>query len=231
MTVYATTSNTIYLSRFQQLLLSLSPDSVADIGGPVSDFAAQVRASVPVTCVVSLGAAEPHPLSGTFPVVNGSEDLFPLEDDSVDLALVMHVAHRCLDWPSVLTQSLRIARRGVLVIEDHYDPGLPSQVLANHLDGWSKAIDRRVGVTTFEAPSGARLARSLVLRTDLAVTLGTWLDVSYRNREDVDAETEAKLAGPGVTPSDSGELQVILGAMDRIGLTRPGAVWMQVLKR
>ncbi len=225
------TPDDLYRAQFRDLILSLAPTSIVDIGCGSGRLLGSLCDAVPVRIGVEPAAAAREIAAGVASAVHDAPaEALPLSDNAVDLAVMTFVPHHCRDWPQALSEAMRVATRGVLVLDQWFDPSLPSQVLARHYDGWKKAIDRRGGMIHFDTFSAAGLAKPLLGRTDVSLSLGSWLHLVTLDPAVVRAEAAAHLAKPSATEDDEGELQIMLTAMDRIGMTDDGAVWMQALK-
>jgi SAM-dependent methyltransferase len=221
-----------YRAEFRAAILSLAPGSIADIGCGAGALLGSLKDEVPVRIGIEPAAAAralatPHATA----VHDAPAEALPLGDGAVDLAVMTFVPHHCRSWDQALSEALRIAKRGVLVLDQWFDPSLPSQVLARHYDSWKKTIDRRGGMVHHDTFSAAALAKPVLSRDDVHVSLGSWLHLATLDPAVVRAEAQAHLAKPGAIDADHGELAIILAAMDRIGMTDDGAVWMHALKR
>ena len=69
----------------------------------------------------------------------------PFADGSFDLVGLRHVAHHLADPARALLESLRVARRGIVVAEPWFDRSLPCQRVALDADLWLKTLHRRQG--------------------------------------------------------------------------------------
>lgn len=220
-----------YRAQFRDLILALAPTSIVDIGCGSGRLLGSLVDQVPTRIGVEPAASAREAAAAMATAVHDAPaEALPLASDAVDLAVMTFVPHHCRDWAEALKEAMRVARRGVLVMDQWFDPSLPSQVLARHYDGWKKAIDRRGGMIHNDAFSAAALAKPLLGYRDVSLSLGSWLHVAVLDPAAVRTEAEAHLAKPSAIPEDRGELQIMLAAMDRIGMTDDGALWMQALK-
>lgn len=217
----------IYRTRFVERLLALAPRSVLDVGCGAGALLASLRAKVVElhgvdTDVERIADARAAGLS----VDRGDAYALPFAAQSIDLVTFQHVPHHLADWPRALAEALRVARRGVLVLEGWYDRSIPSQRTAAELEAWSKAIDRASGMVHEECPSAGQLVASLPA-AKYQIEHQQHLVLRLRAIEDVTRESEAQLAK---SPAPAREtLRQHLAAARKTGVSYEGALILSVL--
>ncbi len=69
----------------------------------------------------------------------------PFEDNSFDLVVSEYSAHHMQDIKAVISEAMRVCRKGVLFLDMWFDQSHLSGRLAARFDRWCKSIDRRAG--------------------------------------------------------------------------------------
>lgn len=147
-----------YRAEFEARLLALAPASVLDVGCGDGDLLRRLAA-------LGIRAAGIDPNAERVEAIRaagldaqvGTAEALAFDDASFDIVTAMYVPHHCADWRQALRQMLRVARCAVLVLDQWYDPSLPSQRVAAAFDAWCKAIDRASGMVHHEPLSAAQL--------------------------------------------------------------------------
>lgn len=165
-----------YKREFLQQLMSMTPESLLDIGCGQGEL---LRAAEAAGCAKCTGLEPDEMLvvanraAGLDVRVSRAEAL-PFPDRSYDVVTFDYVAHHVEFLDRALLEAARVARRAVLVLDPWYDVSLPSQQVALDFDNWLKVIDRRRGLVHNPCVDAARLAAPL-----LALS-GFRIDYSYR---------------------------------------------------
>lgn len=220
----------IYRARFVERLLALAPRSVLDVGCGVGGLLASLKGRVP-----ELHGIDPDPAriaqaqAGGLDVAQGDAYALPFDADAIDLVAFQYVPHHLADWPRALAEALRVARRGVLVIEGWYDRSIPSQETAAQLEAWSKAIDRATGMVHENYPSAGQLVASLPDVSGYRIEQQTHLVLRSRTLADVMQESETQLAKLPSPDEARQTLQRHLTAARQTGVSYEGATILSVL--
>jgi ubiquinone/menaquinone biosynthesis C-methylase UbiE len=218
----------IYRACFVERLLALAPRSVLDVGCGEGGLLASLKGKV-----AELRGIDPDPeriaaaRATGLDVAPGDAYALPFGAQSIDIVTFQYVPHHLADWPRALAEALRVARRGLLVIEGWYDRSIPSQEAAAQLEAWSKAIDRATGMVHANYPSAGALVASLPSR--YRVEQQTHLVLRPRAFEDVTRESEAQLAKLPAPDEARADLQRHLLAARQTGISYDGAMIMSML--
>lgn len=220
----------IYRARFVERLLALAPRSVLDVGCGVGGLLASLKGRV-----ADLHGIDPDPArideARAAGLNVGPGDAYALAHpaQSIDIVTFQYVPHHLADWPRALAEALRVARRGVLVIEGWYDRSLPSQETAAQLEAWSKAIDRATGMVHENYPSAGQLVASLPDVSGYRIEQQTHLVLRSRTLADVMQESETQLAKLPSPDEARQTLQRHLTAARQTGVSYEGATILSVL--
>ena len=193
----------LYRGYFMERVLALAPRSLLDVGCGDGGLLAALSSHVP-----ELHGVEPDPdrvavaRNAGAAVQHGDAYHLPFADRSIDLVTFQYVPHHLADWPRALAEALRVARRGVLVMEGWYDRSIPSQETAARLESWSKAIDRATGMIHEEYPSAGQLLASVKSAGGLDIEHQTRLILRTRSLADVASEGEIQ-AAKSPTPAEA----------------------------
>ncbi|HWA47664.1 MAG TPA: methyltransferase domain-containing protein [Dongiaceae bacterium] len=219
----------IYRARFIERLLALAPRSVLDVGCGTGTLLTSLSGKVAELHGVDTDPARVEVARAAgLDVQRGDAYALPFGAQSIDLVTFQHVPHHLADWPRALAEALRVARRGVLVLEGWYDRSIASQDTAAELEAWSKAIDRATGMVHEECPSAGQLVASLPA-AKYQVEHQQHLVLRLRAIEDVAQENEAQLAKLP-SPGAAGEtLRRHLAAARKTGVSYEGALILSVL--
>lgn len=220
----------IYRACFVERLLAQAPRSVLDVGCGAGGLLASLKGRVP-----ELHGIDPDPAriaqaqAGGLDVAQGDAYALPFDAGAIDLVTFQYVPHHLADWPRALAEALRVARRGVLVIEGWYDRSIPSQETAAQLEAWSKAIDRATGMVHENYPSAGQLVASLPDASGYRIEQQTHLALRKRALADVEQESEAQLAKLPSAEGPRQDLQGHLATARRTGVSYEGALILSVL--
>jgi ubiquinone/menaquinone biosynthesis C-methylase UbiE len=220
----------IYRARFVERLLALAPRSVLDVGCGVGGLLASLKDKV-----AELHGIDPDPARVAearavgLSVDRGDAYALPFGAQSIDVVSFQFVPHHLADWPRALAEALRVARRGVLVLEGWYDRSIPSQQTAAELEAWSKAIDRATGMVHENYPSAGQLVESLPPTSHYSIEQQAHLVLRMRALADVEQESEAQLANLSAPDAARTALQRHLTTARQTGVSYEGATILSVL--
>jgi ubiquinone/menaquinone biosynthesis C-methylase UbiE len=167
-----------------------------------------------------------------FSIQTGVAEALPYPDAAYDLVVFSYTAHHIGNWPAALTEALRVARLGVLVLDPWFDASIPSQSVALAFDRWCKAIDRSNGVVHTDCLDAAALLGTLVqssgghsVRYEYLLTMYE-LGVSYLQQ--AASEQLAKASHPELWEK---ELEEIVRSAHVHGVSDNGAILLVIAKR
>lgn len=220
----------LYRRYFVERVLNLAPRSVLDVGCGNGGLLASLRGRV-----ADLHGVDPdpgrvaHARAAGVAATHGSAYDLPFAARSVDLVTFQFVPHHLADWPRALAEALRVARRGVLVLEGWYDRSVPSQETAARLDSWSKAIDRATGMVHDEYPSVGQMLASVDCAAGFSIEHQTRLILRARSLANVASECEIQ-AAKSPTPAETRKaLERLLTTAQQTGVSYEGAAILAIL--
>jgi len=215
----------IYKREFFERVMSLSPESLLDVGCGEGEL---LKAATEAGCTVCAGI-EPDPAivsrmrgQGLDVRLARAESL-PFADRSFDVVTFEYVAHHVEFLERVLAEAVRVARRAVMILEPWYDASLPAQQVALDFDHWMKVIDRRLGRVHNPCVDPARLAAEFCshgLRINYSCRL-LHQDISLSR---VESTAREQLATIGGCPILEGKLVRLLDRVRLRGMTEDGAL-------
>ena len=160
----------------------------------------------------------------------GRAEELPFKDASFDVVVFQYVLHHCENLAQALGEAVRVARRGVFVLEAWYDQAIPSQRVALSFDRWSKTIDRRTGIVNNEFPNANDLLASIPGAKPFLIEYTYQLLLRLIQMDTVRSIGEAQLARIGDDPILRRQLEAILDEARQFGISDDGALSMQIRK-
>lgn len=135
------------LAEFCELLARQAPESVLDVGCGSGNLMRAMRGRGLSVRGLDQASERLDALGAEgFEVHAGSAYELPFYDRSVDWLAMRHVPHHLEDPARAFREALRVADRGLLIAEPHFDASLPCQRGAQALDVWEKRQHRRRGM-------------------------------------------------------------------------------------
>jgi hypothetical protein len=215
-----------YKREFQERVMSLSPDSLLDVGCGEAEL---LMAAAAAGCPRCTGI---EPDQDTVSKMHergldvrlGRAESLPFDDRSFDVITFDYVAHHVEFLEDALLEAARVARRAVLILDPWYDISLPSQQTARDFDDWMKIIDRRLGRVHNPCIDPARLTAAFR-------SLGEWqIDYSCRllyqdmPLSRIESTAREQLATLDGCQTLEGDLVRLLDRMRLHGITDDGAL-------
>ena len=221
----------IYRARFAARLQELKPRSLLDVGCGSGDLLAGMSGQVErMAGIEADGDRIDQAKARGLDVRVGAAESLPFDADSFDLVTFQFVPHHLKAWAPALREALRVARRGVVILEGWYERGIPAQDVAARYETWSKAIDRATGMIHAVYPSAAELLAPIGSPHRYQIETGYDLVHALKPYEEVAADAEAQLAQLADSKIPRAELLPILDAARRDGFGYEGAVTVMILK-
>lgn len=220
-----------YKERFYQRILALKPKSVLDIGCGDGALVTRLKADGIAATGLEPDAETVAELRGSgIDAIEGVAESLPLEDGAVDLVVHEFTAHHLADLAASFSEALRVARRGVLVLDMWYDESIASQRVARRFDRWCKTVDRRYGmVHNDNISAGAFLEALSACNGALDIAIDHHFIPHPLEADDLRAIGQEQL---GLIPADGaliGELAEILDEARMTGCTDDGAIIVSAL--
>lgn len=227
------TAEMLYQEAFRREIACLKPASLCDVGCGAGALLAYAR---------SLGIAatgvEPEPdnvVKGStagLDVRPGAAEALPFPDGSFEVVTFENALHHVSDIGRALAEALRVARRGIIIIDPWFDLSIPSQRAGDRFERWLKKLDRMTGMVHWDPiPAGEILAfcdgaRSFTVRHLLTLT-------------QMSCETFSHLAGRAEThkhaaayEADNMEAEIIAirAEFEHAGITEAGSLLVTIGK-
>ena len=217
-------------TRFAARVVALRPRSVLDIGcgaGAVLDRIAS--AGVPCHGVESEPTATAAARARGHAVSTADATRLPFGDGTFDLVVMRHVPHHLPDPVAAFAEAWRVAARGLVVAEPHYDPRLPNHRVAEELDLVLKVLHRRQG--RHHAPNipPERLRELVVGDRDVASDVVFDAIPCRHPLGEIDAELLPLLAAHG-TAADRARYSALRDAARHVGVAGNGSVTVVALR-
>ena len=222
-----------YRDLFWDRITDIAPRGVLDVGcGDGALVRRLIEAGIDTVGLEPAADALARLKTAGIPARQGVAETLPFDDNAVDLVVSAFTAHHLADLDAAMAEALRVGALGVAVLDQWYDPSIPSQRVARRFDDWCKAIDRATGMVHGPAPTAGDLIAALgpaAEQLDIAVETHVLLTPLPRQR----VEDIATAAFPRVPSSADrrAELAAILSDADRDGITDDGAIILTALKR
>ena len=154
-----------YRDIFFRSLMAQRPQSVLDVGAGRGALLARVaEAGVTAAGVEYDAGLAQQALASGLAMQAGSADALPYEDGSFDWVVSEFSLHHFPNAERSLAEMLRVAGKGVMILDQWYDDTVPSQRTARAFDEFFKGLDRAGGMVheaSFTAVQLHTLARKL----------------------------------------------------------------------
>ena len=220
-----------YRDQLFDAVMGSRPQSILDVGCGQGDFLSRVaeRECIGVGLDPDENRAAELIARGIDARIGYAESL-PFPNESFDCIVMEYVPHHLANLPQALCEAVRVARRGIFILDTWCDTALPSQRAAFALDGWFKLIDRRTGMIHNDCLAVSEFLAPLAGVNGLAFDYACRLVIAPQPLAEVVEEARQYLAKIGNDPALTGELDRILDGARRDGLTYPGALLMFIRK-
>lgn len=221
-----------YRSRLLEHLREASIGDVLEVGCGGGEFLRDATAAGFEVGGIDTDAHEIDALRAAGHSVQvGEAAQLPKADASVDAVVFCFSAHHIADWPPALAEALRVAKRGVFVLDPWYETAIPSQRVAEQFDRWCKRIDRSTGMVHRDCLDTATLlALPGGIPPEWQIRLEKLLIVQAVERPEFEryaAEKLAKLDDPGQALF---EIDWMRSELDRDGMSDDGAILLSLLR-
>ena len=221
-----------YRERFFSMVMSDAPGSVLDVGCGDGAFLRRARERGCAVAGLETDADRVAALAQDgIPAQQGRAEALPFGDGSFDAIVLEYVAHHCADLARALAEAVRVARRGVYVLDAWYDEAIASQRTALAFDLWSKSIDRRLGMVHNACPTAVELMAPLAGRGDVAIDYTQMLILQDMALDTLRAAGTEQLARVANDAASAAALDSILDEARRAGASEDGALIMAIRKR
>jgi SAM-dependent methyltransferase len=224
--------STRYRERFFTTVMGDGPRSILDVGCGDGAFLRRARER---GCTVAGLEPDPDRVAALaqegIPGQLGRAEALPFGDGSFDAVVFEYAAHHCADLARALAEAVRVARRGVYLLDAWYDEAIGSQRVALAFDLWSKAIDRRLGMVHNACPTATDLMASLSSLGALTIDYTKMLILQDMKPEALRTAGTEQLVRVANDPASAAAFDSILEEAQRSGVSEDGALIMAIRKR
>ncbi|MFT6363216.1 MAG: SAM-dependent methyltransferase [Planctomycetota bacterium] len=168
-----------------------------------------------------------------FEVSEGSAYSLPFEDRSVDWLSLRHVPHHLEDPKRAFAELLRVAGRGLLLAEPHFDVSELSQAGAESLDIWEKRQHRRRGMVHDEVYDLGSLLEMMPAGYEEHFQVEAHCTLRLRNRDAGEFAGEAAELLTGLEPEHEEyvALKGLMRDLEQTGLSWNGSLLLVLTRR
>lgn len=221
----------IYREEFRARVLGGRPRKIVEIGAGDGTFLKSVQGEVMRLCGVEPNGEQVAALRAEgFEAVQASAERLPFADEEFDVVVFSFTPHHLADWNAGLNEALRVARHSVEILDVWFDETVADQRTARAFDCWLKAIDRRAGMVHNDTLLPGTLLAPVLGRPGATFDYTCRRVASQTNIDEAVATGRAYLAKVDNDPALAKELDSIIAAARRDGMTDEGAVLMTIEK-
>ena len=226
------TADEFYQQAFRNEIATLKPATLCDIGCGDGTLVAHAR-------TLGIAAVGIDPDAGRIAggraagldLREGAAEALPLPDGSFDVVTFENSLHHVSEIGRALAESMRVARRAVVVIDPWFDLSIPSQRVGDRLERWSKKLDRITGMVHWDPIAAGEIIASC---SSAAVTVRHLLQLTTMSSTTFDyyvsrAEPHKAAAAYKAGKMDE-EISAIRAEFERLGITEAGSLLVTLMK-
>lgn len=221
-----------YRDLFRHQLVAQEPASVLDVGAGQGGLVGWLTGQgVDAAGVENDGECLRAGQSRGLAMHQGDADQLPFGDGSFDWVVSEFSLHHFPSAAGALEEALRVARQGVLILDQWFDLTLAHQRAARSFDSWCKERDRCSGMVhadSFDADAIHQIVGNVA--PSLRYRLQTILTPVALPTEKVDGIIETYLAGHGDCCRPAETLAVLREQIAADGISDDGALLLTVWK-
>lgn len=221
-----------YREVFYQRILSHKSKNVLDIGCGDGALLMRLKADGIKACGLEPDEEKVAMLRQEgLRAVEGFGEMMPFQNDEFDMVVSEFSAHHMAKFDTVIVEALRVARRGVIILDQWYDKTIASSALTERFDRWCKQIDRAAGEVHFPSFTSASMLEAFEKQPTpvklIAETHYVPMAIPIDGPKAYAAEQLEK-----ITPDKAcqEEWAVIFAEAERIGFSENGALIVTAMK-
>jgi SAM-dependent methyltransferase len=215
----------LYRAEFRQLVLAEQPSKVLEVGCGDGECLRELRrAGVDVVGLEVDARKVATANAAGLPVQQGDAEVLPFADGTFDLVISEYSAHHFANLRRHFAEALRVARRGVFLLDPWYDASVPAQRTAWRWDRWCKAIDRAAGMVHHDVLDAGGIHAALPPDRELTFECRHWLRLAAFDLATFDSESAEYLARARDPAGAAAELGAIRADIAEHGLADDGAI-------
>jgi len=226
------TADELYQQAFRSEIAALKPASLCDVGCGAGTLLTHAR-----SLGIAAAGIEPDPAKASeasaqgLDVRGGAAEALPFPDAAFDLVTFENSLHHVTEIGRALAEAMRVARRGVVIVDPWFDLSIPSQAVGDRYERWMKALDRLTGMIHWDPIAAGAIAAACNGST---VTVRHLLQLTPMSNEAFEyyagrAQPHRELPVYQANGMDH-ELAAIRAAFESTGITEAGALLVTVLK-
>jgi SAM-dependent methyltransferase len=219
----------VYRPEFEAMIFAARPHSVLDIGCGDGAFLRRVVArGIAATGVDIREDRLSACREAALDVRYAEADHLPFEDASFGCVSMALVAHHLPSLSSALSEALRVARRGVFVLDPWYDETIPSQSSKADLERWTKRVDQAKGGVNNGPLVAGDFVSSLEGKNAGAIEVRHRLLLQIQPLETATADYSRQLQDLSDAAAFRDELNALLAQAAITGLSSDGAIMLAI---
>lgn len=225
------TADELYQQAFRSEIAALQPASLCDVGCGAGALLTHAR-----SLGIAAAGVEPDPAKVAeatargLDVRAGAAEALPFPDAAFDLVTFENSLHHATEIGRALAEAMRVARRGVVIVDPWFDLSIPSQAVGDRFERWLKALDRMTGMVHWDPIAAGEIAAGC---NGSAITIRHLLQLTPMSTEAFDyyAGRAQPLRGTPVYKANGmeQELTAIRTSFQSLGITEAGALLVTVL--
>lgn len=213
-----------YRKLFRQQLMAEKPASVLDVGAGGGEMVRWLWSEGIDAAGLETDEALAAPDDG---IHVGAAEAIPFADNAFDFVISEFSLHHFEGAAAVLREAVRVARRGVMILDMWYDTSRADQRTAKALDEWFKRQDRCAGMVHADSFSTKQL-HALMLDVALRYRVQTMLTPVPLAAEQWQPEAETYLVRHASCCAPEASLQALKQQIAADGITDDGALILTV---
>lgn len=226
------TADELYQQAFRAEIAALNPASLCDIGCGAGALLTHAR-----SLGIAAAGVEPDPAKVAeataqgLDVRAGAAEALPYPDAAFDLVTFENSLHHVTEIGRALAEAMRVASRGVVIVDPWFDLSIPSQKVGDRYERWMKALDRMTGMVHWDPIAAGEIAAAC---DGSAVTVRHLLQLTPMSNEAFEyfagrAQPHRETPAYRAMGMDQ-ELAAIRRAFQSTGITEAGALLVSIAK-
>jgi SAM-dependent methyltransferase len=220
-----------YRQRFLQQLLFEEPQTVLDVGCGGGETLLQLKgADVKGVGVDSSPSAIARCQDRGVHAQVGDSNHLPFANGSFDWVISQYVAHHLVSPAQVAMEMLRVAQRGVLILDVWYDPAIPGGACARKLDHLLKQIDQENGEAHFPVLEATQVVGPALYQPGIQCNVEYLQSIAFADLSYVQRDVEQALNSSRRSEWFRAEWAAIRAEAESTGILDEGAMIIKLVR-
>ena len=226
------TADELYQQAFRAEIAALKPASLCDVGCGAGTLLAYAQSLGIAATGIEPDAAKVAEANGRgMDIRLGTAEAMPFPDGAFDLVTFENSLHHVTEIGRALTEAMRVARRGVVIVDPWFDLSIPSQVVGDRYERWMKALDRMTGMVHWDPIAAGAIAAACDGATITVRHLLQLTPMSNEAFEYFAGRAQPHRESPVYKANGMDqELAAIRAAFQNTGITEAGALLVTIVK-